>query len=201
MVKESWTEECCPVRRAVAEFCRRLASRDLRVTLRTLLEWIFSGEDSDAGDAFQPAADDRVFDHEDSVFAEEVPLVRACAGALLRLLPELPDQPLLFPVSELAPVALVRALPDAYELELSDILREAARQSLAALQRLSLGSGSAAQRGYSAVALSAFRRLKLAAVLREYFLEPEVDELWTECVALLARETCFPSLWKELLDS
>ncbi|XP_037073103.1 thyroid adenoma-associated protein homolog [Pollicipes pollicipes] len=174
--------------------------RDLRVTIRALLEWTFAEDDGGQIGRLQDA--DRVFDKgEMNIHSEDVALVRAATDALLTVLPELPEQPLLFPVHELAPLALVRHLPADYQLELSDILREAARQALAELRALSLGAAGVAQRGHAHLCLRAFRRLKLAAVLREFFLEPAVDALWTASVALLAREPCFPGLWEEVVNS
>ena len=42
----SWTDEAdCILRRAVAVFSSRMAPRDLRLTIHTLLHWIFVDDD------------------------------------------------------------------------------------------------------------------------------------------------------------
>ncbi|XP_043201737.1 uncharacterized protein LOC122370321 [Amphibalanus amphitrite] len=200
--QDSWEEEIDSIlHRAVAVFCARMAPRDLKLTVLTLLHWIFT--DDDGGQLGRAQEDEeRVFDKgEMNIFSEDVLLARAATGALLSLVPELPEQPLLLSVRQLEPLPLVRQLPADYQLELSDLLRQAARQAESALRRLTPGPQGVAQRGRALLCLRAFRRLRLTAGLREFYMEPEVDELWQKSVVLAQSELCFRPLWREVLDS
>ena len=146
--------------------------------------------------------EERVFDKgEMNIFSEDVLLARAATGALLALLPELPEAPLLLSVRQLSPLPLVRQLPADYQLELSDLLRQAARQAEEALRRLTPGARGVAQRGRALLCLRAYRRLRLTAGLRDFFMEPEVEELWQRSVAATQTELCYQPLWREVLDS
>ena len=145
---------------------------------------------------------DRVFDKgEMNIFSEDVLLTRAATAGLLSLLPELPEQPLLLSVRQLSPLPLVRQLPAHYQLELSDLLRQAARQADGCLGRLTPGAEGVTQRGRPLLCLRAFRRLLLTAGLREFFMEPQVDELWQRGVATMETELCYRPIWREVLDS